>query len=347
MVQAGKLIDYVVSLIRNKLPMSKTSLHVLSMLADGESLSGESLGKMLGISRMAISKAIKNLNQQGLSIASVPGKGYQLESPVQLLDKQVIYSALSEAGSESCHIEILQQVESTSDYLLEQSRLKDINRHICITETQSSGRGRRQRGWHASPYRNIALSMGWRFDDGMSSLAGLGIAAGITIARTLHEAGFDTGIGLKWPNDIVWNDSKLGGLLIDVRGEHDGPCLAVLGLGLNIAMSEKDQQIIDQPCVGLQQITDASIDRNELIATLVRALHVLFEEYASTGFQRFQQSWSNYDRLHGREVRVLRGDTSFAGIAKGIDDLGALLLDEGKKPFSRFLSGDVSLRLAN
>ena len=326
--------------------MSKTSLHVLNMLANGEFLSGESLGKMLGISRMAISKAIKGLNHQGLSIASVPGKGYQLETPVQLLDKQVICSALSKAGSESCHIEILQQVESTSDYLIDKSRLRDINRHVCLAEAQSSGRGRRQRGWHASPYRNVVLSIGWRFDEGMSGLAGLGIAAGITIARTLHEAGFDSDIGLKWPNDIVWNDSKLGGLLIDVRGEHDGPCLAVLGLGLNIALSNKEQQIIDQPCVSLQQITEDTVDRNALIAELIRALHLLFEEYASTGFQSFQQAWSNYDRLNGREVRVLRGDASFSGIAKGIDELGALLLDEGKKPFSRFLSGDVSLRLA-
>ena len=296
---------------------------------------------------MAISKVIKGLNQQGLNIASVPGKGYQLVSPVQLLDKDAITSALIETGSTACQIEVLQQVESTSDYLLEQSRLRDVNRHVCLAETQSSGRGRRQRGWHASPYRNVVLSMGWRFDDGMSGLAGLGIAAGITIARTLHEAGFDNGIGLKWPNDIVWNDSKLGGLLIDVRGEHDGPCLAVLGLGLNIALSEKDQQAIDQPCVSLQQITKDPLDRNALVADLVQALHVLFEEYESIGFDSFQQEWINYDRLHEREVRVIRGDSYFSGVAKGIDELGALLLDEGEKPFSRFLSGDVSLRLAN
>ena len=125
--------------------MSKTSLHVLNMLAKGDSVSGETLGKMLGISRMAISKAIKGLNQQGLCISSVPGKGYQLESPVQLLDQQVIRSALSRAGSESCQIEVLQQVESTSDYLLEQAKVKDIKRHVCLAETQSGGRGRRKR----------------------------------------------------------------------------------------------------------------------------------------------------------------------------------------------------------
>jgi BirA family biotin operon repressor/biotin-[acetyl-CoA-carboxylase] ligase len=328
------------------MPISKTSHYVLDMLANGDSLSGESIGKKLGISRMAISKAIKGLTEQGLSIASVPGKGYQLESPVQLLDKEAICSALSETGSPGCHIEVLQQVESTSDYVLQQSRVRDVSRFVCLAETQSSGRGRRQRQWHASPYRNVVLSIGWRFDDGMSGLSGLGIAAGITIARTLHEAGFDRNIGLKWPNDIVWNDSKLGGLLIDVRGEHDGPCLAVLGLGLNLALSEEDQQNIDQACVSLEQITNDPIDRNSILTDMIRALTELFESYSSSDFARFHRIWPDYDRLHGRDVKVIRGETSFSGVAMGIDELGALLLDEGKGPFTRFFSGDVSLRLA-
>ena len=327
--------------------MSITSQQVLKILSSGDSFSGEFIGRQLGVSRMAISKGIKSLTDMGLEISSVPGKGYQLAQPIQLLDKKVISSMLCKGDRAPCHLEIVHEIDSTSDYLLEQSKVKDINRHVCIAETQSSGRGRRQRGWHASPYRNVVLSMGWRFDDGMTGLAGLGIAAGVTIARTLHEAGFDSGIGLKWPNDIVWNDSKLGGLLIDVRGEHDGPCLAVLGLGLNIELSEKDQQSINQPSASLQQFSSDPVNRNALIADLVRQLHVLFEGYASSGFECFQQAWSNYDRLHEREVRVIRGDTTFTGIAKGIDELGALLLDEGKTPFSRFLSGDVSLRLAN
>ena len=326
--------------------MSKTSRHVLDMLANGDSLSGESIGKSLGISRMAISKAIKGLNKQGLRIASIPGKGYQLESPVQLLDKEAICAALSKTGPLRCEIEVLQQVESTSDYLLEQSRVRDVNRSVCLAENQSSGRGRRQREWHASPYRNVVISIGWRFEDGMSDLSGLSIAAGITITRTLHEAGFDRKIGLKWPNDIVWNDNKLGGLLIDVIGEHDGPCLAVLGLGLNLALTDEVLKNIEQDCVSLDQISNDVIDRNSLVTDLIRELTKLFENYTSSNFESFQKLWTGYDRLHGRKVKVIRGNASFSGIAMGIDEQGALLLDEGLEPFSRFLSGDVSLRLA-
>ena len=342
---AGKLATVLCYLFEPKYSMSKTSLHVLNMLANGDSLSGESIGKSLGISRMAISKAIKGLTQQGLRISSVPGKGYQLESPVQLLDREEICSALRQTGTVGCEIEVLQQLDSTSDHLLEQSRVKNIHRQVCLAESQSCGRGRRQREWYASPYRNVVLSMGWHFDDGMSVLSGLGIAAGITVARVLHEAGYDDAIGLKWPNDIICNDSKLGGLLIDVRGEHDGPCLAVLGLGLNLSLSDKDQQNIDQACISLEKIHDGPINRNALVADLISALAELFETYSMSGFENLLPLWERYDRLYGRQVNVIRGDTSFSGVAMGIDESGALLLDEGNEPYTRFLSGDVSLRL--
>ena len=326
--------------------MSKTSLIVLNMLANGGLLSGESIGQKLGISRMAVSKVIKGLNERGLNITSVPGKGYQLEGPLQLLDKDAISMRLDAVGYSDFELNILHDIDSTSDFLLQQSRVRDVNRTVCLAENQNSGRGRRHREWHASPYRNITLSIGWRFDDGMSALSGLGIAAGITIARTLHEAGFDRNIGLKWPNDIVWKDSKLGGLLIDVRGEHDGPCLVVLGLGINLALLVKDQKMIDQACISLEQISRTTVDRNALVSDLIQALAKLFQGYSSTGFDRFHNLWTDYDRLHGREVNVIRGEKIFTGMAMGIDEFGALLLDEGKESFSRFLSGDVSLRLA-
>ena len=326
--------------------MSKTSLIVLNMLANGDFQSGELIGQKLGISRMAVSKAIKGLNERGINITSVPGKGYRLEGPLQLLDKDAIRARLDTGGYSDFQIDILHDIDSTSDYLLQQSRVRDVNRTVCLAENQNSGRGRRHRQWHASPYRNITLSIGWRFEDGMSALSGLGIAAGITIAKTLHEAGLDRNIGLKWPNDIIWKESKLGGLLIDVRGEHDGPCLVVLGLGLNLSLSVQDQQAIDQACTSLEQISGIVVDRNALVADMIHALANLFEGYSASGFDSFHHLWTDYDRLHGREVNVIRGEKIFTGLAMGIDEFGALLVDEGKGSFSRFLSGDVSLRLA-
>jgi BirA family biotin operon repressor/biotin-[acetyl-CoA-carboxylase] ligase len=131
-----------------------------------------------------------------------------------------------------------------------------------------------------------------------------------------------------------------------VRGEHDGPCLVVLGLGLNITLSVQDQQMIDQDCISLEQISKTPVDRNALVSGLIQALAELFEGYSSSGFDSFYPLWTDYDRLHRREVNVIRGEKTFSGLAMGIDELGALLLDEGQESFSKFLSGDVSLRLA-
>ena len=326
--------------------MSKTSLQILEMLADGNPLSGEFMGQALGISRMAVSKAIKGLTQRGLEITSNPGRGYQLVSPLQLLDGLTISRQLEKVTGGNFRLEILHEVNSTSDYLLEQAKTRDIHRLICLAERQAGGRGRRQRKWHSSAYRNIILSMGWRFDEGMAGLSGLGIATGISIVRALHEAGYDREIGLKWPNDIVFNDSKLGGLLIDVRGEHDGPCMAILGFGLNLSLSNAELQSIDQPVTTLEKISSTPPERNKIITEIIHALMNLFESYPETGFTYWQQQWQNYDRLFGRQVNVIKSDTSFAGVAMGIDNLGALQLKDHNDQVASFYSGDVSLRLA-
>jgi BirA family biotin operon repressor/biotin-[acetyl-CoA-carboxylase] ligase len=179
----------------------------------------------------------------------------------------------------------------------------------------------------------------------MGSLSGLGIASGITIARALHEAGFDKEIGLKWPNDIVWKDHKLGGLIIDVRGEHHGPCQVVLGIGLNLSLSAEEKQAINQPSVALEEIESRSVDRNRVASVLIRALYELFEKYHQEDFETWRDQWARYDRMLGREVQVIQGETVRQGRAMGIDSQGALLLDAGEAEFSRFFSGDVSLRL--
>lgn len=328
--------------------MKNTSLSILNMLADGESMSGEVMGQQLGVSRMAISKAIKGLNEQGLGICSSPGKGYQLISPLQLLDAEFIRSRLSKSAA-LCKLDVLSEVGSTSDHLLREVKSTESNptrNMICIAETQSRGRGRRDRQWHAGAYRNITLSIAWKFDDGMSALSGLGIASGICIVQALHKIGLDSTIGLKWPNDIVWHDKKLGGVLIDVRGEHSGPCTAVLGLGLNLSLSESDSEMIDQAFVSLEDISSASIDRNSLMSDLINNLCELFQSYPETGFDEYLSFWPQYDRLFGRNVTVQRGDSTFLGVAAGINEQGALLLEEGSGITGKFMSGDVSLRLA-
>lgn len=325
--------------------MSTTSHQVLQLLTSGKYLSGQDIGRQLGISRMAVSKAVKRLGACDVPIRSTTGKGYRLQREIQLLDSQRIEELLNRNGHSKCRPEILEVVPSTSDYLLEMKQNTDHPLSVCLAEKQAQGRGRRERSWVATPYRNITMSIGWQFDSGMADLAGLGVAAGITIVQILQEFGLDREIGLKWPNDIVWQDRKLGGLLIDVRGEHDGPCRAVLGLGLNLSLSDADAEAIDQPFATLETIHEGKVDRNALAAALISGLADMFEKYPETGFSPWYEKWTTFDRLLNRPVVVLRGGREIAGTALGINDQGGLnvMLDDGKA--ANFFSGEVSLRL--
>jgi BirA family biotin operon repressor/biotin-[acetyl-CoA-carboxylase] ligase len=325
--------------------MSQTSLKVLEMLSNGKIVSGEEIGKNLGLSRMAVSKAIKNHRSIGLKIRSLPGRGYQLDKALQLIDADGILKSLENAGFAGCRLQVLEKVDSTSDHLLSIGRQTDFHRTICLAECQVGGRGRRERGWYSAPYRNIALSIGWRYEGSMTALSGLSIASGITIARCLHEAGFDPAIGLKWPNDIFWNGRKLGGLLIDVKGEHDGPCQVVLGVGINLSLSEDIVKKIGQPVTTLEHIHGINVDRNMIIRKLLSELLRLLESYQDTGFDAWRAEWEKYDRLLGKSVSVASGGKMYTGVAMGIDEFGALVLnDENDRPM-KFLSGEASLCL--
>ena len=325
--------------------MNTTSHQVLEILASGECLSGEVIGRQLGISRMAVSKAVKRLGGCNVPISSISGRGYRLLRDIHLYDRLRIDSLLKQHGCSNCQLHILETVPSTSDYLLELVRTPEFPGSVCLTERQDEGRGRRERRWVSTPYRNITMSIAWQFDNGMADLAGLGVAAGITIVQTLHAFGLDQEIGLKWPNDIVWKDRKLGGLLIDVRGEHDGPCMAVLGFGLNLSLSDSDAEAIDQPFTTLETIHSEPIDRNALAAALVHKLTAMFEDYPANGFSTWHGQWPPHDRLLHRPVVVIRGDERMYGTSQGINEQGALLvsLDSGEP--AHFFSGEVSLRL--
>ncbi len=237
---------------------------------------------------------------------------------------------------------LVDEIDSTSSFLLS---LPARERHgaVCIAEAQSGGRGRRGRSWLATPYRNILLSMAWRLDGGPAAISGVSLAAGVAVARALQEWGVD-GVGLKWPNDIVWDGRKLAGLLLDVQGEAAGPSQVVLGLGLNVHIAENEAGSIDQPWIDLYRIVGDAVDRNALTALLLRHLRAMFAEFAEQGLAAFRAPWQELHHYAGKPVRVLQTDGVTEGTVQGIDDRGALLvLDTGGRTRT-FHSGEISLR---
>ncbi|MEQ1529763.1 MAG: bifunctional biotin--[acetyl-CoA-carboxylase] ligase/biotin operon repressor BirA [Methylococcales bacterium] len=314
----------------------------LALLADGKFHSGTELANALGLSRSAIWKHLNSFSELGISHAAVNGKGYKLDQPLQLLAQAEIHTDLTNAAkSLLTSLEIHDQIHSTNSYLVEQAHNQAPSGTVCFAEHQSAGKGRRGRQW-VSPYgHNIYLSILWRFQQGPAAISGLSLAIGVAVIRALKQCHIDN-IGLKWPNDIYSNGKKLGGILVEVSGETEGPCCAVVGLGLNLYLPESQASGIAQAWTDLTSISEQPPARNQLAACLLNHLLPILAGYENQGINSYLEEWRRYDCLKDKPAVLYIGNQQFTGIVQGIDDTGMLLMQQAGKSVQSFASGEVS-----
>lgn len=315
-------------------------------LADGRFHSGTELAELLGVSRSAVWKHLSALSALDIALLALPGKGYRLEQPLELLTRVAIESHLeSEAKQLVAQLEVYDQLSSTNTHLSELARQGGSSGSICFAEQQTAGKGRRGRYW-VSPFgHNIYLSILWRFQGGPAAIAGLSLAMGVAVVRALRGLGVSE-VGLKWPNDIYWRQRKLAGILIEVSGESSGPCHAVIGLGLNVYLSREQGAEIEQEWVDLQQIEGGSVPfmRNQLAGALLNQLLPALASYEAASFKHYIDEWRTYDCMKGKQASVYMEKQMFSGTVAGIDDQGLLLLTQHDGQVRAFASGEVSFR---
>ena len=211
---------------------------------------------------------------------------------------------------------------------------------LLIAEHQSAGRGRAGRSWLSAPAHSLTFSLAWRFTGPAQRLQGLPLAVGVAVAEALGR--LSVPVQLKWPNDILKDGAKLAGMLIETR-HAGGATLAVIGIGLNLAMPDELEQRIGQPAAAAPWL--ARMDRNALMAALLDALVAALGTFALHGFTPFAARWNGLHGWAGQAVRVVdNGVTVQQGVAAGVDDSGCLLLD-GAHGRVAVAAGDVSLRL--
>jgi len=324
-----------------------TRRQLLRLLADGQWHSGEALAERLGLSRAAVWKQLGILRDQlGLNIHSVRGRGYKLPEKLELLDVDRIRSSLANTSHDwISHIEIHDTITSTNSHLMEQASADLQSGHVCLAERQSEGRGRRGRHW-VSPFgSNIYLSLFWKYGLAPAALSGISLAAGLAVIRALRQLGVSD-IGLKWPNDILCCNQKLAGLLLEVAGEQTGPSRVVLGLGMNVRLTEAEGESIDQPWVSIARVPGgAALSRNRIVAALLDNLVIVLSQFEERGFTAMISEWRQYDLYDGKRVFLQLGARQIEGIHRGVEPSGALLLEtaEGMRAYH---GGEVSLRPA-
>jgi BirA family transcriptional regulator, biotin operon repressor / biotin---[acetyl-CoA-carboxylase] ligase len=324
--------------------MKKGHAHLLSVISDGQFYSGEDLATKLGVSRAAIWKSIKLLETFGLKIEAIQGKGYRLSQSIELLSDKKIKKLLSSNVSHACNnIEVLFKTESTNSILFNQITNEEIHGNVVMAEYQTQGRGRRGNKWLAPLGSGITMSIGWRFDVVPNTLSLLSLYMGVAVARTLSSYNI-TGVGLKWPNDIVVMNKKIGGILLEVRGEASGPVHVVIGIGLNYNFAEEAKSQITQSITDVCSHTDDALSRNDLAATLISRVFEILEDMNQEQSLSLLDEWRSLDCYIEQPAKLLLPNEEVEGVLKGVDDQGALLMSVGGK-IKSFNSGEVSLRV--
>ncbi|MBA4143535.1 MAG: biotin--[acetyl-CoA-carboxylase] ligase [Nitrosospira sp.] len=309
--------------------MKPLTFSILRQLSDNEFHSGTIIAQARGISRASVSNALRGLDDVGLEVQKVNGRGYRLLGHMQWLDPEIILKYLGgEAGN--FKIEVLNSVDSTSSFLLkEAARGADAGSpgtHVVAAELQSGGRGRRGRQWHSGLGDGLVFSLLWRFQRGAGFLSGLSLAVGVAIIRSLESCGIN-GAMLKWPNDVVHNMCKLAGTLIELQGDMLGPTVAVIGVGMNLKLSNNIRTRIDQGVTDVYSISGEIADRNKLLAVLLINILAVLREFEDKGFGPFREEWSDYHAWNNKTVKLgLPNGSRPEGVIHGVADDGSLLL---------------------
>jgi len=259
-------------------------------------------------------------------------------APRERLEPGRIRAALPSSGLRLGGLAVHGAIDSTNAWLLERSATLP-SPYACLSEHQLAGRGRRGRTWVDATGRDLCVSLLWRFTLEGARSQGLSLAIGVAAVRALASFGARS-VQLKWPNDIVWRDRKLGGILIEgtVSGEV---WTAVIGIGVNVR--EEALPALGVPRVHLESIVGAPVSRNRLAALLIAEVLAECARFEELGAGPAVGEWGALDAMSGRRVRVEAAGGRTDGVARGVDESGELLL-EVDGTIERFVSADVSLR---
>lgn len=256
----------------------------------------------------------------------------------------------------NCILERVIETRSTNDDLLERWRAGELIDPVArIAHKQTAGKGRVGRSWLANPEDSLCFSLAFPFKrtpaelSGLSLLVGLAVISGIAEACDLNESKLhELGLRLKWPNDLLLNNAKLAGILIEGGQAKAGDSAwMIIGVGINLRNTEKIEASLNNGLKAscLSQLTDSMPDVEYLWLKLIASLEQHLAEFDLHGFKPCMESWMKWDAYRDQAVCVSgAGKDAIYGITKGVDESGALLLQQENKTIA-IHAGDVSLRI--
>ncbi len=248
--------------------------------------------------------------------------------------------AIARLSGGAAAVEVVSETGSTNADLLARAPRLSGNL-LLVAERQSAGRGRAGRSWLSADGGSLTFSLAWRFEAPLHALRGLPLAVGVALAEALGS--MDVKVQLKWPNDLLKDGAKLAGVLIETEAGADGALWAIIGVGLNLSLPDELEAAIGRPVANAPWL--AKMDRDALMAALLAQLARSLRQFEAEGFAAFAARWNRLHAWSGCEVAVQDGACVLQqGLAAGVDDSGALLLDTAAGRVA-IMAGDVSLRM--
>ncbi len=213
---------------------------------------------------------------------------------------------------------------------------------LVISEHQTEGRGRRGKHWHSPQRQNLYCSIGLSKSLSAEYLGLISLLVGVSIADVLHQAAYK-GVSLKWPNDVLMDGKKLGGILIETRAISANEFYLVIGVGLNLSLDDDELEIIDQPATALNQVKHIDCDQQQLVTSLISRVFQSVREFEPSQAETLLERFKQYDHLTGKPVVVKTLNEDILGYYAGLraDGQVCVSLADGIRSFA---SAEISIR---
>lgn len=315
-------------------------IQLVALLNDQQHHSSTELAEQLGIASTTVQQLIKQLIAYNILIENTQNQNYRMSTPLVLLDPEYIKPLLV---SKDIPLEVLETVDSTNRYL---KTLPPCPVAACLAETQTTGQGRLQRRWHSPFGQNIYLSLRYALEKNSQELSGLACVVSLAVSKAIAtHCILPIPLQIKWPNDIICNNKKLAGILIEICAATKTSCTVVIGIGINVNMLPTATTTIDQPWTSLYAEQQQPYNRNELSAAIINITHDYLKRFCTQGLTEFLPEWHTQDYLFDQDISLQSNGAEFHGTGAGINTAGQLLLTLADGTTHTFAAGEITAKM--
>lgn len=308
-----------------------------------EWVSGAALAKLLGVTRVSVWQHMEKLRAAGFTFEAKRARGYRIKKRPSQLHTTLINMQLKVRPRGFTFL-VLDEVDSTNDEAARQLTAGRATPFAVLATRQTKGRGRFGRAWHSEANGNLYASFAFRPRVTPERMGAFTVWMGLNLCELLAKFA-NVAPGLKWPNDIVFDGRKAGGILTEARVDSDQIRDLIFGLGLNINSSgTKWPAELARHAVSLAEVAGAPLDFNRLTAALIGRVLLAYNSFVDgEHVKTFADLWHRYDVLRGKSIVLLEGGRRHPGNVTGLDDEGALLLRDLRGRTHRFRAGEVTI----